>query len=53
VRRKILKCKDLVLTASVQDEFHHRGVGGWDLWLADLTGIADFAAFIIISVRFE
>ena len=52
-RRKVLKCKDLVLTASEQDEFHHEGEGICALRLVFLAGMVNFAAFNIISVNLE
>ena len=39
VRRKILKSKDLLLTASMQVEFHHGGEGGKDFVFGFLKGI--------------
>jgi len=53
VRQKILKSSDLLLTASVQVEFHHGGEGGNVLLIDLLRGIVVKAELHIILVKEE
>jgi len=53
VRRKILKSKDLLLTASVQVEFHHGGEGGNNFVLGFLRRIVALAELYKMLVKEE
>lgn len=49
--RKDLKSQDLFLTASEQEEFHHRKVDEYFLLLSFLIGIVFVAVLLIIFVK--